>query len=165
MSNRKVRVSDIAKHLRLSWTEVDRFVKNGIFPCDRVVVGGKVARLLSKDECEKYFFTYLDLIEGGVSRIAAINGVRQSQLNNNVRNSSEIRGAKPIHRLPVQKDYKGSEIGIGRITVTGQHLGEENYTFHTKEPEETSKKLSFIIAMLLLLVILLVLGAVLFANY
>ncbi len=165
MSNRKVRVSGIAKHLHLSWLEADVFVKNGVFPCDRIVVGKRVARLLSKDECETYFFIYKSLVAAGVSRCAAIKGVRQRQAASKVRNSTEIKGAVAIHRLPVQKDYKGSEIGIGRITVTGQHLGEENYTFHTKEPEATSKKLSFIIAMLLLLVILLVLGAVLFANY
>lgn len=170
MSNRNARVVDVAKHLGVSWYVVDKFTKNGVLPCDRVVVDGKVARLYSKGECEQYFFIYQSLIDTGVSRVAAIRGVRYRQLASKVHNSKEMKGRMAAHKLPVESFnayFRGSELGLGRVTVTSEAIakGEDAYSVYVNEPEATSKKLSFVIALLLLLVILFVLGAVLFANY
>lgn len=169
MSNRNARVVEVAKHLGVSWYQVDKFTKNGVLPCDRIVVNSKVARLYSKGECEQYFFIYHSLIDSGVARIAALRGVRHRQQANKVRNSFEMRGFTAAHKLPVdsqESDYRGSENDIGRINVTSEAIakGEDAYPVYIAEPEATSKKLFFIIAMLILLVIVVVLGVVLFAN-
>lgn len=169
MSNRNARVIDVANHLGVSWYQVDKFTKNGVLPCDRIVVGGKVARLYSKGECEQYFFIYHSLIDSGVSRIAALRGVRHRQQAHKVRNSFEMRGMTPAHKLPVDShsdSYRGSDIGLNRVTVTSDAIaqGEDAYPVYIAEPENNSKKISFIIAVLLLYVIVSLLVGVLFAN-
>lgn len=169
MSSRNARVVDVAKHLGVSWYQVDKFTKNGVLPCDRVVVNSKVARLYSKGECEQYFFIYHSLIDSGVSRIAALRGVRHRQQANKVRNSFEMKGFSAAHKLPVDSynaNYKGSDIGLGFVTVASEAVTEGAWIPpYVAEPEAASKKLSFIIGMLLLLAILFVLGAIVFANY
>lgn len=164
MSTRNVRVSDVAKSLRTSWYNIDKLTKNGVLPCDRVLIGNKVARLYSIGECEQYFFIYKSLLDSGVAKHAAIIGVKHRQRASGVRNSSEVKNGVPNHGhvnagdgVTIFNNNKNSSTKV----ITEDH----NFTYRTlPRKEKDYEKISFIICLVILLLVVGALVSTLFLN-
>lgn len=159
MSTRNARVSDVAKSLRTSWYMIDMLTKNGVLPCDRILIGNKVARLYSIGECEQYFFIYQSLLDAGVSRNAAIIGVKHRQMVGKVRNSSIVKNGMPNHARVTALDG----ISVSNEQPIQVTTAEENITY-SKLPrkEKDYEKISFTICLVMLV---LVIAAMLFTIY
>lgn len=150
LSTRKYRAIDVANSLGISWYMVDKYTKNRVFPCDRFVVSGKVARLYSVDECRKYYSYFQSLMDAGVPRNTAYINVVSLQLRDGVMNCTPIKGAKVLKNLPAVHsaiDFMGEADPVSHEVVI--------------KSEEKSKEIYFIIAYLLLALISLCLGFVL----
>lgn len=99
MSNRNFRVQDISTHLGITWGDVDLLTRSGVFPCDRVLHDGKVARLYDLDECTRYFGILTRMLALGISKHTCYRNVRSVQLKDNTLTSKPVHGAAPLRRL------------------------------------------------------------------